>query len=140
MIFYLSNFKNLKIFYIFNIVLIAYALYASEILLYFKFVIFFTSCIYIYFKYKKQAFIKGFYLDIDTKKSYLLSSNMQQINVKFIKVEYCSSWLITLIFANKLRSFRVLVFKNQLSYLDDFKKLIILYHYNILPCIAISPE
>lgn len=133
--FYLTNFKNLKIFYIFNIILTVYALSITNILICYKIIIFSISCIYIYCKYKKETYINGFYLNIDSNKSYLISAKMQKIKVKFIKIEYCSSWLIVLVFANQMKKFRILVFKNQLLQLHQFKALIILHKYKFLACI-----
>ena len=133
MIYYLDNFKNLKIFYIFNLILAAYALYLTNIIIYYKLIIFLISCIYIYSKYHKQCFIHGFYLNGNLSKAYLITLTMQKIRVNFVKIEYCSSWLIILIFANKFRKFRILVFKNQLKQLDFFKNLIVLGNYKFLP-------
>lgn len=133
MIYYLNNFKNLRIFYVFNLLLAAYALYLTNIIIWYKLIILLISCIYIYSKYKKQCFIHGFYLNGNLSKAYLITLKMQKIKVNFVKIEYCSPWLIILVFANKFRKFRVLAFKNQLQQLDLFKRLIILSYYKFLP-------
>ena len=133
MIYYLDNFKNLKIFYVFNLILAVYAVYLTNIIIWYKLIILLISCICIYFKYQKQCFIHGFYLNGNLSKAYLITLTMQKIKVNFVKIEYCSSWLIILIFANKFRKFRVLLFKNQLQQLDFFKRLIILAYYKFLP-------
>lgn len=98
-------------------------------------------CTYIYFRYKRQTFIIGFYLisnlhysiNQEIKKSYLISRQNKKIKINFFSIEYCNSWLMICIFRNKLRKFRILIFKNQLCELEHFKKLIILNKYKFLP-------
>ncbi len=126
-----NNNYNKWILIIYNII-IAYALYLTDINLWVKIIIFFIACWLNYKKYLKNNLITAFYLTTSINKSILLSKDNKQIKVNFIKVAYFSYNMIILCFANKLRKFKLFIFKSQVSE-DLFKSLIILAKYNFLP-------
>ena len=87
---------------------------------------------------QSQCSIKAFYLTTVKNKSILLIApindkyNPVEIKVNFFKIVYFNSLMIVLHFANKLKNFHVLIFRNQIA-TEQFKSLIILAKYGFIP-------
>ena len=112
--------------------IVVYALYLTDIALFVKIFIGIAAFILNYKNLLKNNFITAFYLTTQTNKSLLLTKYNKQIKVNFIEVSYFNSLLIVLRFANKLKTFRVLVVRGQIGE-ELFKSLIILARYHFLP-------
>lgn len=119
------------LFVVANLVVV-FALSFTELLFFIKIIIFITSLWLNYINFLDNSLIQAFYLNLSVNKSILLTRHNRQIKVNFIKISYYNSVVVILFFANKLKKFKIVVFRSNVS--DDlFKSLIILARYNFLP-------
>ena len=136
MVYYLSNYIFINIFFIITNITMIYALYLTGISLWLKLIIIILAIILNYRAFVAQKFIKAFYLSTTKNKSILLikdnKKNNKEIKVNFVKISYFNAWLVIVCFARGSKIFRVLVFRNMVT-LQQFKSLQMLARFNYLP-------